>query len=1204
MSNTVTRPSAGPSPHPDPTRGSGPQGDPSGKLRAYLSRVRRRASGLTLALASWDIALGVLFLVGVAVIATHMSLRGDQVRLLLAGLTLSWGALVGGWHARRWVQRLGSHRRVAQSIAQPSHFGLQASPQIGPQVGQELPKSAGPPSKPSATANPDSASPPPERPDSKGSASQDHRSPDSELGLRAEIFAAWQLHEDSRRPPSPKDANAPAKAAHSPELREHYIAQIEKRCRDFPPARAWPSPPIHGRLLLSALLLLGALIFSWIPALVDANPKLWQGIDDRKRPLPAPFWADVQVRVQSPAYTGQGPAFWDNPVGAQSVLAGSELEIRVGVLADTGIENMHLQNLSGSAQQSGYAMQKLAADTQAAAPSNSDLVYFTTRVMVEKAMQLHATGWPDDLPQRLGPHAPLLQLRLLADQRPSIRLIPPSAKKAHSEREQSITLVVEAQDDYGLGELEIVYQLPDGELHHLPLPLQGNPKRSHQRYAWDLSAIPLDQRAEVMYWARARDKDPRGSSRSSQPAQTPENSKAASARGAGDKTADPKKPSASPAEPTGQQQGRQQDRPGKIGESNKFLLQVDDHQAEHEQNIASLIQLRSQALDLLAQRLVPSIPEAVNRRELPLLHERIEIATTLHHAHDNWLAALSLAVDRLSVDALAGRASVRVLSEIYTRVQKLQRDEAQYLRALPPRWIIENESSSDAITRLRPNKRTDGSNPNAKAIPDKLVHAVLDELSDLNPKFIAQLEDEIIRLDDLVDEQVIEQIEQLLTRIQAAQTKLVELLEQLKAGDQSVRPKIDQLQRRIALDSRRLQRAREQLLKELGQEFINQDAFAALQAKMQHQGLKQRLAEGDIDGALEQAREGLKSSESLRESIAQRMQSAPQSKDRMSPEARQRMELLRQLSQLQDDQKGIQAETKPWLSQWKNWSRSQRPPDSQGYEAMRDAIDKLRQGLSKIHDASLGREARSRYEELRNEIEDFEAQFPPKAKEKPDASAPTKPATKADDAKDPERPTPQAPVFDAMQAYEKMEKIQRELSKTKAGAQHRNLKRLSTLLKQLQEQAEQTRVSLPQFAEAQFPQSREKVKTLRERQSGVESRIEKLPSLDIAQALNREGLGHLKEAQRAVKRGRQALSREQLLRAEHAQNEAIEAIQKVIDSQRQNPPPPPSSSGSPPSSTDAEQDRSLRQEVLDAMKERGQESLPPSTKSYYEELLQ
>ena len=179
---------------------------------------------------------------------------------------------------------------------------------------------------------------------------------------------------------------------------------------------------------------------------------------------------------------------------------------------------------------------------------------------------------------------------------------------------------------------------------------------------------------------------------------------------------------------------------------------------------------------------------------------------------------------------------------------------------------------------------------------------------------LAQLEDEIIRLDDLVDGEVLAQIEQLVARLQASQQKLVDLLEKLKAGDESVRGEIDQLQQRSREDLRRLSEARAKLNKELGQEFLNLDAFESMAEQMRQQDVGEQLRQGNVDGALEQARGALQEIRKLRDGVQKKMaDDAPT----LSPEERARIELMRELSRMQDEETGMRSESRALHEQWR-----------------------------------------------------------------------------------------------------------------------------------------------------------------------------------------------------------------------------------------------------------------------------------------------
>src|SRR5690606_34132781 len=129
-------------------------------------------------------------------------------------------------------------------------------------------------------------------------------------------------------------------------------------------------------------------------------------------------------------------------------------------------------------------------------------------------------------------------------------------------------------------------------------------------------------------------------------------------------------------------------------------------------------------------------------------------------------------------------------------------------------------------------------------------------------------------------------------------------------------PEIEQLEQRIRDDMRRVQEAQAQLRKELGDEWMNLDAFKAMEARMQSRQLLEQLRRGDIDGALQQAREGLDAIRQLRERVQRTGEQ--QQTPALSEEDRKRMKMLRELSRLQDEQTGLRSETRRLRERWRD----------------------------------------------------------------------------------------------------------------------------------------------------------------------------------------------------------------------------------------------------------------------------------------------
>src|SRR5204862_357607 len=86
----------------------------------------------------------------------------------------------------------------------------------------------------------------------------------------------------------------------------------------------------------------------------------------------------------------------------------------------------------------------------------------------------------------------------------------------------------------------------------------------------------------------------------------------------------------------------------------------------------------------------------------------------------------------------------------------------------------------------------------------------------------------------------------------------------------------------------------------------------------------EQLRKGDVDGALEQARSGLDELRSLRDSVQQRREDNPRQAGMMTPQERARMELMRELSRIQDDEVGLRSETRGLHQQWRQQAAQQR----------------------------------------------------------------------------------------------------------------------------------------------------------------------------------------------------------------------------------------------------------------------------------------
>ncbi|MCH9685272.1 MAG: hypothetical protein K0V04_27800, partial [Deltaproteobacteria bacterium] len=694
------------------------------------------------------------------------------------------------------------------------------------------------------------------------------------------------------------------------------------------------------------------------------------------------------------------------------------------------------------------------------------------------------------------------------DRAPEIELLPLPASQREVRETDRVEVRMLARDDFGLRSAALVYQLPDGSAHRLPIKAPAGARRWRRRHDWDISQIPVTERSEVLYWIEVRDNDP-GLGLSPLP-----------------------------------------DPPGKLTRSATQRLLVRDDEAEHAGNIVKLRDIRDLAVDILAARMTsraftrPGTKPDPTAPPPPPVPVRAALSRDLLHRGGQLLARLAEAIDALSTDALTRERDVATLTDIHRRLAKLHRAELELHSAMPPR---SEHRDPDAAT------------------------AALAKLRTHNDEQITQLEDEIIRLDDLVDGQIIERLEGLVARLEATQRKLVELLEQLQAGDESVRPQIEQLEQRRREDVRRISEARAMLRKEVDQEFMNLDAFEVLERMREQEQLMEMIRRGDVASALEQARGELGELQNLRDEVQQRLGDAEQGPE-LSPEERARMQLLRELSRLQDEQTNLRSQTRRLHERWRE-GVAERTAEPEQRESAREQAKALREALDEINDARLGREGRRGLDDAKDALDQLDA-----LGKMEDVSA----LELSEAAKDAARALGQA--TEGSDASEREGKAVRR-ARDRAAKLHEKLGR-----------------GLPEASEVLSPDELDELRQLGERQAGLRKQSRALLDQPMADQLPAPGRKAMRRASRGMERSSDQLDRSRPGQAVDPESEAWQGLQDAIDSLRRgSPPPPPSAAGD--ASTEAERDRSLRDDLMDAMREDAPTGYDEPVKRYYEELL-
>ncbi len=207
-----------------------------------------------------------------------------------------------------------------------------------------------------------------------------------------------------------------------------------------------------------------------------------------------PLIRQLQVRVTPPSYSGLPPVDLDTNVGDISALQGSRIEWKA--VANKPIQSGWLRFGQGSP----LALEVEGINARAAFTLSSEDTYHYELIDHEN---LHSQ---DPITYHIG---------IVPDQHPFVRILVPGRDIDLGE-DMLLPLVIQAQDDYGVSRLSLVYQVladADAEIDssrfiRQDLALSG-PLREQRNVAfnWDLSNSPLLPEEVLVYYAEVRDND-------------------------------------------------------------------------------------------------------------------------------------------------------------------------------------------------------------------------------------------------------------------------------------------------------------------------------------------------------------------------------------------------------------------------------------------------------------------------------------------------------------------------------------------------------------------------------------------------------------------------------------------------------------------------------------------------------------------------
>jgi hypothetical protein len=216
----------------------------------------------------------------------------------------------------------------------------------------------------------------------------------------------------------------------------------------------------------------------------------------------------LSITITYPAYTGLDAQEIADAAGDITVLPGTIVNLAVTSTKALDLASMQSENgdvLEFSARPGGttwhgkFLVWSEAANEAAAPPDTNYRIIAPSRY---KLRLLDTDGYEN--------LEPVWQpITLITDRAPTVSIISPGRDQQVT-ADTSLTVVVEARDDYSVGDMQIGYRVNNNtkafQLAQFP-PVAGIEKRQVNEYEWDLAATGINAGDVVQYWAMVADRN-------------------------------------------------------------------------------------------------------------------------------------------------------------------------------------------------------------------------------------------------------------------------------------------------------------------------------------------------------------------------------------------------------------------------------------------------------------------------------------------------------------------------------------------------------------------------------------------------------------------------------------------------------------------------------------------------------------------------
>ncbi|WP_225408405.1 DUF4175 family protein [Stigmatella hybrida] len=275
---------------------------------------------------------------------------------------------------------------------------------------------------------------------------------------------------------------------HSAELADAFLSQMDVRTR-----RVSPASVVDGTRVKRAGQGLGALVLVVGVVLALAGGrwrtgavKAWEaGRDVEASAQLEPITGDIELTYRYPAYTGLAPRTVAGTNGEVSAPSGTEVLLKTR--SDREVERAELSINGETLPLTVTGNRELTGSFVAKKTGTYHFIFYGSRTK----------------PLAVGPG---IALTVEADAAPQVALLTP-ATELEVDPDQEVSLKYTASDDYGLGELALVYRMP-GSAQEQRIPLKREDgRRTQGLHAWKVHTLNAKPGDRITYYIEAKDND-------------------------------------------------------------------------------------------------------------------------------------------------------------------------------------------------------------------------------------------------------------------------------------------------------------------------------------------------------------------------------------------------------------------------------------------------------------------------------------------------------------------------------------------------------------------------------------------------------------------------------------------------------------------------------------------------------------------------